>query len=140
MSTQRHTASSNSACFLAYRAAQVNRSDVHHVHPKNYLKSQGRGRVEYNEVADFLLAQSETSIAMGDKPPEKYFAELVARCDVDKKKHAGIRCPPELKANPRVHYLPLSLLDGAVLGCDVFLAERRTLVAKKIGDWFEVLG
>ena len=103
------TASSNSAYFLAYQAAQVkagdkgflsrditvtdlllNRSDVHHVYPKKHLKTQGRSRGEYNQIANFVLAQSEINIAIGDKPPEKYFAELAEQCDGGKKKYGGI--------------------------------------------------
>jgi len=152
------TASSNSAFFLAYQAAQVktgdkgflsrditvndlllNRSDVHHVYPKKHLKSQGKSRGEYNQIANFVLAQSEINIAIGDKPPEKYFAELVAQCDGGKKKYGGITILAELKANLRTHCLPLTLLDGKVPDYDAFLAERRTLMAKKIRDWFEVL-
>ncbi len=152
------TASSNSAFFLAYQAAQVkagdkgflsrditvndlllNRSDVHHVYPKKHLKSQGRSRGEYNQIANFVLAQSEINIGIGDKPPEKYFGELVSQCDSGKKKHGGITSLSELKANLRAHCLPLSLLDGEVPDYHDFLAERRTLMAKKIRDWFEVL-
>lgn len=152
------TASSNSAFFLAYQAAQVksgdkgflsrditvndlllNRSDVHHVYPKKHLKSQGRSRSEYNQIANFVLAQSEINIAIGDKPPEKYFADLVAQCDGGKKKYGGITSLAELKANLSAHCLPQSLLDVEVPDYDAFLAERRTLMARKIRDWFEVL-
>jgi len=86
-----------------------------------------------------VLAQSEINMAIGDKPPEKYFAELTAQCEGGKKKYGGITSLAELKANLRVHCLPLSLLDGEVPDYDAFLAERRTLIAKKIRDWFEVL-
>jgi hypothetical protein len=117
----------------------LDRSDVHHVYPKKHLKSQGRSRGEYNQIANFVLAQSEINIAIGDKPPEKYFADLVAQCDGGKKKYGGITSRAELKANLRAHCRPLSLLDGEVPDYDAFLAERRTLMARKIRDWFEVL-
>jgi hypothetical protein len=152
------TASSNSAFFLAYQAAQVksgdkgflsrditvidlllNRSDVHHVYPKKHLKSQGCSKGQYNQIANFVLAQSEINIAIGDKAPEKYFAELAAQCDGGKKKYGGITSLNEMKANLRAHCLPLSLLDGDVPDYEAFLAERRTLMAKKIRDWFELL-
>lgn len=152
------TASSNSAYFLAYQAAQVkagdkgflsrditvndlllNRSDVHHVYPKKYLKAQGKSRSEYNQIANFVLAQSEINIAIGDKPPEKYFAELVAQCDGGKVKYGGITSLPAIKANLRAHCLPQSLIDGDVPDYDTFLAERRVLMAKKMREWFEKL-
>ena len=103
------TSSSNSPYFLAYQAAQVklgdkgflsrditvldllmNRSDVHHVYPKKHLKAQGLSRGRYNQIANFVLAQSEINIAIGDKAPEKYFEELAEQCDGGKKKYGGI--------------------------------------------------
>jgi len=152
------TASSNSAFFLAYQAAQVkagdkgflsrditvndlllNRSDVHHVYPKKHLKSQGKSRGEYNQIANFVLAQSEINIAIGDKAPEKYFAELAAQCDGGKLRYGGITSLGTLKSNLRAHCVPVELLEGAVPEYDVFLTERRKLMAKKIRDWFEAL-
>lgn len=153
------TASSNSAYFLAFQAALVkagdkgflsrditvqdlllNRSDVHHVYPKKHLKAQGRSRGEYNQIANYVLAQSEINIAIGHKSPEKYFAELAAQCDGGKKKYGGITNLAELEANMRTHCLPPSLLDDEVPDYDKFLSERRALMAKKIRNWFEVLG
>ena len=72
------TSSAQSPYFLAYQAAQVkladkgflsrdisvldllmNRSDVHHVYPRKHLKGQGLSRGRYNQIANFVLAQSE---------------------------------------------------------------------------------
>jgi hypothetical protein len=152
------TASSTSAYFLAYKAAQVkagdkgflsrditvndlllNRSDVHHVYPKRYLKSQGKTKSEYNQIANFVLAQSEINIAIGDKAPEKYFADLATQCDGGKLKYGGITSLSALKTNMRAHCLPLDLLDGEVPEYDDFLAARRALMANKIREWFEAL-
>ena len=82
------TSSGQSPYFLAYKAAQVklgdkgflsrditvqdllmNRSDDHHVYPRNHLKKQGLARGRYNQIANFVLAQSEINIAIGDKAP-----------------------------------------------------------------------
>src|SRR5207302_5765361 len=112
------TSSSISPYFLAYEAAQVkaadkgflsreitvldllmNRTDVHHVYPSNYLKKQGLPRGRYNQIANFVLAQSEINIAIGDKPPEHYFKELAAQIDGGKKKYGGITDARELRNN-----------------------------------------
>jgi len=72
------TSSAQSPYFLAYKAAQakladkgflsrdisvldllLNRTDVHHVYPRNYLKKQGLSRGRYNQIANFVLTQSE---------------------------------------------------------------------------------
>ena len=152
------TSSGQSPYFLAYQAAQVklidkgflsrditaldlllNRSDVHHVFPKKHLKSQGLARGRYNQIANFVLAQSEINIAIGDKAPEKYFGELAEQCAGGKKKYGGITDLSDMKTNLRMHCLPESLLDGLIPSYDVFLEERRRLMALKIKQWFEVL-
>jgi hypothetical protein len=152
------TSSGQSPYFLAYKAAQVklgdkgflsrditvldllmNRSDVHHVYPRNHLKKQGLSRGRYNQIANFVLAQSEINIAIGDKAPERYFKELSEQCAGGKKKYGGITDETELRANLRMSCLPETLLDGGTPTYDDFLEERRKLMAQKIKVWFEAL-
>jgi hypothetical protein len=152
------TSSGQSPYFLAYQAAQVklgdkgflsrditvqdlllNRTDVHHVFPKNYLKAKGLARGRYNQIANFVLAQSEINIAIGDKAPEKYFDELAEQCAGGKKKYGGITKLEAMKDNLRVHCLPESMLEGKILSYEAFLEERRLLMALKIKKWIEVL-
>jgi len=152
------TSSVNSSFFLAYQAAQVklgdkgflsrditvmdlilNKSDVHHVYPKKHLKAQGMTRARYNQVANFVVAQSEINIAIGHKPPEKYFAELAAQCEGGKKKYGGITSLAELRKNLGAHCLPESLVDGEIPEYDEFLQGRRRRMAEKIREWFATL-
>lgn len=117
----------------------MNRSDVHHVYPKQHLKGQGLSRGRYNQIANFVLAQSEINIAIGDKPPEKYFRELAEQVDGGKKKYGGITDESDLRANLRASCIPESMLDGTIPDYDDFLEERRKLMALKIKNWFEAL-
>ncbi|MBX3175698.1 MAG: DUF262 domain-containing protein [Gemmatimonadaceae bacterium] len=152
------TSSAQSPYFLAYKAAQVklgdkgflsrditvldlllNRSDVHHVYPRNHLKQQGLPRGRYNQIANFVLAQSEINIAIGDKSPEQYFAELVAQCHGGAKKYGGITSKDDLRVNLQMHCLPESLLGEGIPDYDSFLETRRRLMALKIKRWFQVL-
>jgi hypothetical protein len=152
------TSSAQSPYFLAYQAAQVklgdkgflsrditvndllmNRSDVHHVFPRNHLKGQGVTRGRYNQIANFVLAQSEINIAIGAKAPDKYFAELAEQAAGGTKKYGGITGVPAMKTNLRMHCLPESLLDGTVPAYDDFLEARRQMMALKIKRWFESL-
>ncbi len=152
------TSSSNSPYFLAYKAAQVkladkgflsrditvldllmNRSDVHHVFPRNHLKKQGLLRGRYNQIANFVLAQSEINIAIGDKSPEKYFAQLAEQCAGGEVRYGGITKKAQLIENLRMHCLPESMLDGNPPDYDEFLENRRELMALKIKEWFELL-
>jgi hypothetical protein len=152
------TSSGQSPYFLAYQAAQVkfgdkgflsrditvhdllmNRCDVHHVFPRNHLKKQGLARGRYNQIANFVLAQSEINIAIGDQAPEKYFRDLAEQCAGGKKRYGGITQLDDLKANLRMHCLPEALLKDETPAYDEFLEQRRQLMALKIKQWFEVL-
>lgn len=152
------TSSASSPYFLVYQAAQVklgdlgflsrditvrdlllNRSDVHHVYPRNHLKNQGLTRGRYNQIANFVLAQSEINIAIGDKAPEVYFAELADQCNGGAKKYGGITDMAEMRANLRMSCLPETLLDGEIPDFGDFLEARRKLMAAKIKTYFEGL-
>jgi hypothetical protein len=152
------TSSSTSPYFLAYKAAQaklgdkgflsrditvrdllLNRTDVHHVFPRNHLKKNGLQRGRYNQIANFVLAQSEINIAIGDKAPDIYFAELQDQVSGGKKRYGGITSKAELQANLEKNCIPDSMLDGGIKTYDDFLAARRLLMANKIKVWFEGL-
>lgn len=152
------TSSMNSPYFLAYQAAQVkmgdkgflsrditvldllmNRSDVHHVYPRNHLKKHGVTRNRYNQIANFVLAQSEINIAIGEKSPDQYFGELAEQVAGGKKRYGNIVNRDEMLANFRMNCLPASLLDGEIPAYEDILEQRRRLMAQKIRAWFEAL-
>ncbi|MDP7152636.1 MAG: DUF262 domain-containing protein [Paracoccaceae bacterium] len=152
------TSSGSSPYFLVYQAAQaklgdlgflsrditvrdllLNRSDVHHVYPRNLLKKQGMTRGRYNQIANFVLAQSEINIGIGDRAPEVYFGEIMNQCNGGPKKHGGITDLEELRANLAMSCLPESLLTGEAPDYGDFLEMRRKLMAQKIKTYFEGL-
>ena len=151
---QQMVTSSENPYFLVYKAVQVkagdrgflssditvrdlilNRSDVHHIYPKNYLKNMGLSRSQYNQIANYAVAQSEINIAIGDTQPVVYFAELRDQCSGGAKKYGGTDNEADMKANFRSNCIPDSMLD-AVPSYDDFLALRRILMAKKMKDYF----
>ena len=155
---QMDTSSSTSPFFHCYRAAQVklgdlgflsrditvrdlllNRSDVHHVFPRNHLKKKGLARGRYNQIANFVIAQSEINIAIGDRDPKTYFKELAEQCAGGSKKYGGITKRKEMEENFLMSCLPVELLDGGFTDYDEFLKERRKLMAQKIKTWFNSL-
>lgn len=155
---QMDTSSSSSPYFAVYQAAQVklgdrgflsrditcrdlllNRCDLHHVYPRNHLKKQGLQKGRYNQIANFVLAQSEINIAIGDKAPEIYFKELAEQCDGGVKKYGGITDRAEMIDNLRINCLPESMIDGAIPSFDSFLDQRRKMMALRIKAYFEGL-
>ena len=152
------TSSINSPYFLCYEAAQaklgdkgflsrdiavpdllLNRADVHHVYPRQYLKDKGLSRGIYNQIANYVVAQSEINIAIGAKSPAAYFAELAEQSKGGPKKYGGITDRDELVANLRMNCIPESMLDGDIKDFKPFLEERRKLMAMKMKGWFEAL-
>ena len=155
---QMDTASTKSPYFMAYQAAQVksddkgflsrdikvhdlllNRSDVHHVYPRKHLKGKGMTKGKYNQIANFVLAQSEINIAIGGKAPEFYFKEIAEQCHGGKKKYGGITDELVMRENLKANCIPDSMLDGIIPEYEEFLEKRRKLMALKIKDWFESL-
>ena len=154
---QMDTSSGNSPYFLAYQAAQVkaqdrgflseaitvadlllNRTDVHHVYPADFLKKQGLTRSRYNQIANFVLAQTEINIAISNTDPQVYFARLRQQVtgDTSEKTYGGIRDEAELRENLRAHCIPAAMLDGPLLPYGDFLEQRRKLMALKLKHWF----
>jgi hypothetical protein len=153
------TSSANSPSFRVFQAAQVklgdkgflsrditvqdlilNASDVHHVFPKGYLKKErGLSRSQYNQIANFVLAQSEINIAIGNKPPAVYFPQLLDQCSGGKKRYGGITDGDQLDENMQQHCIPKEVFGNLGEDYQEFLEERRRLMAKRIKKYFATL-
>lgn len=124
---------------ITVRDLLLNRSDVHHVFPKNYLKGRGFSAARYNQVANFVIAQSEINIAIGDKAPDVYFSELVDQCSGGSPRYGGIADIDEMRTNLETNCVPASVLNGSIPDYDDFLEERRKMMAEKIHLYFKSL-
>ena len=152
------TSSINSPYFHCYQAAQVklgdkgflsrditvtdlllNRADVHHVYRRQYLKDQSLTKGMYNQIANYVIAQSEINISIGAKSPAVYFKEFIEQCNGSSKKYGGITDKSEMLANLAMNCIPEAMLDGQINDYSDFLVERRKLMALKVKAWFEVL-
>jgi len=155
---QMETSSSTSPYFLVFKAAQVklndkgflsrditvpdlimNQSDVHHLFPRNHLKKKGLNRGRYNQIGNYAITQSEINIAIGDKAPSIYFKELSDQCQGGSKKYGAITSLVELKANLTEHCIPESVFGKLAEDYDLFLEERRKLMAARIRFYFDKL-
>lgn len=114
----------------------LNKSDVHHIFPKNHLKKMGLNRGQYNQIANYAIAQSEINIAIGHKAPSIYFSQLMEQSSGGKRYYGAITSPEEMKANFAMHCIP----EGIELKNDsdytAFLETRRRLMAQKIKKYY----
>jgi len=153
-----NTSTSSSPYFRAFRAAQIkfgdlgflsrdikvvdlilNKSDVHHIYPRNHLKKLGLNRGRYNQIANYAITQSEINISIGDKPPTQYFTDLLNQSKSKKIKYGGIIDINELKENLQQHCIPEDVLTSTGMDYDSFLEERRKLMAAKLKKYFNLL-
>jgi hypothetical protein len=152
------TSSINSPYFRAYQAAQVklgdkgflsrdipvrelieHRSDVHHIFPRDVLKKAGMTRGQYNQVANYVVAQSEINIQIGNKEPAVYFGQLAEQVCGGVRRYGNITHPDTLGENLVMNCIPAGIEHMTVADYPVFLAERRKLMAQKIRTYFEGL-
>ncbi len=114
--------------------------DIHHVFPRSYLKDKhGFQSGRYNQIANYVVMQSEINIAIGAKPPSTYFSSLWEQCRTKEPRYGGITDPHELQENLAAHCIPEGMDTASIEGYDMFLQRRRKLMAAKIRDYYRKL-
>ena len=155
---QMDTAVASSPYFNVFLASQVREDDkgflsrdlkvrdllegqwhIHHVFPRSYLKKHGFPRSRYNQIANYVMMQSEINIAVGNLPPSTYFAEMETQCRTGDTSYGGITDLDQLRENLDTHCIPPGMDTVGIEDFDTFLQERRELMAFKIRDYYEML-
>lgn len=153
-----NTSAGNSPYFNVFRAAQVKlqdkgflsrdisvselityRSDIHHVFPRDLLKKEGMSRGQYNQIANYVIAQSEINIQIGNKPPAVYFKQIFEQSNGGSHYYGNITDPNELRENLVMNCIPEGIEHMTVHDYSAFLAARRKLMAQKIRTYFDTL-
>lgn len=117
-----------------------NRGDVHHIYPKNYSKQSGLSKSKYNQIANFALTQTEINIAIKDRAPSIYFSEIWDQVNGGKLKYGGITSESVLRNNLITNCIPMALLDEGEMDYELFLSDRRSLMAARMREHFLNLG
>ncbi len=112
---------------------------IHHLFPRAYLQEHGFRRGRYNQIANYVVTQSEINIAIGKRPPATYFAELGEQCRNGTTRYGGINDIDQLRANSDAHCIPPGMETASTESYDTFLRERRKLMASKIRDYYNAL-
>ncbi len=115
------------------------KSDVHHIFPREYLKKNGLKRSQYNQIANYVVAQSEINISIGNKEPRQYFGHLLEQCRGGTARYGCITSQEELRRNLEMQCIPDGIERMTVDDYQSFLTERRKLMAQKIRSYFEGL-
>ena len=122
---------------IGVRELLEHRGDLHHIFPRDYLKKQLRlTQARYNQVANYVYTQQETNIAIGNKPPAVYMADVVRQCETGQTVYGGITSLDALRRNLAQNAVPEVLLEPDVGDYDAFLDARRELMARRIRDYY----
>lgn len=144
--------------FQVYRAAQVKlndkgflshtitvrelveqKSDIHHIFPRDVLKKAGMSRGQYNQIANYVVAQSEINIAISNKEPAVYFQQLLDQCNGGSLVYGSITDLHDLQLNLAMNCIPAGMEHMTIADYRSFLVSRRKLMAAKIKTYFESL-
>lgn len=116
------------------------RGDIHHLFPRDFLKKNGLPRGQYNQIANYVYMQSEINIKVGNKPPKKYFNEVIQQIEEEgANKISGINNIQELEKNLAMNCIPLEIKDMEFDDYQDFLSKRRILMAQKIKEYYNSL-
>lgn len=114
--------------------------DIHHVVPKDYLQKNGYpDRRDYNQVGNFVLTETSINIAISNKPPQRYIAEVEEQARTGVLTLGEIIDRSDLSRNLRENALPKTLGEVTAATYPEFLADRRKLMATKIREYYERL-
>lgn len=157
--TQKLTTSSNSAPALhVFWAAQAKandkgflsrdisvkemieqRGDIHHIFPKQFLKSNGFTQSQYNQIANYTYVQQEINIKIGKQEPKEYMGAILEQCKSKDLKLGGIDSVEELNENLNINCIPTNLPSLTKDDYHEFLSDRRVLMASKIKEYYQGL-
>lgn len=115
------------------------RGDIHHIFPKDYLMKKYNSRSDYNQIANYVYAQQEINIKIGNKSPKQYFGELNTQIETGKLKYGNITTKDQLLKNLEKHCIPTETMEMEIDDYFGFLTLRRKLMAKKIEKYYKSL-
>lgn len=124
---------------LTVRDLLEGQRNIHHIFPRSYLQKHGVPRSRYNQIANYVIMQSEINIAISDRPPSEYFSDLKTQCQSGDSLIGGITDATQLKHNLSDHCIPADMYNVTIEDYDSFLRERRKLMAHNIRLYYSSL-
>ena len=93
-------------------------------------------RWKYNQIANYVIMQSETNIQVGDRAPSVYLNEVHEQIQSRELKYGGIDNIESLSENFKQNCIPEDVISMDVDDYENFLVQRRKLMAKKIKTYY----
>ncbi len=115
------------------------KGDIHHLFPREYMKKNGFSRGKYNQIANYVYMQSEINIQVGSKSPKEYFKKILTQIEKNKFHYGAITSESDLYSNLEMNCIPATIIEMEYDSYELFLAQRRVLIAQKIKEYYNSL-
>ena len=113
------------------------RGDIHHIFPKDYLMKNGIANKQmYNQIANFVMLQTEINIKVSNKSPNEYMGQVIEQCNGQENVYGLISNMEDLNKNLEENAVPKEFVNMTFENYQEFLAKRRVLMANKIKDFY----
>lgn len=135
-------AADNTLFTKGFKVADVigNVGDIHHIFPKAYLRKEINAPQRlHNQIANYTYLEKRINIAIGEKSPGEYFSQARTAIIEGKPYFGDISDEETLASSLKTNCIPEGVFHMTAEDYETFLAERRTLMAQKIRQYFEGL-
>lgn len=117
---------------ISIEALIANRGDIHHLFPKKYLQNNGHNlRNDYNQIANYVMTQSEINIRIKDDAPNVYMKKVLDQIDNQDPYIGAITTKEGLEESFKQNCIPEEFVNYTVDHYFDFLHKRRYLMAQK---------
>lgn len=114
--------------------------DIHHIVPKDYLQKNGfPDRGDYNQVANYVMAETSINISISNKPPAIYMDEVESQIGSGVLRLGEITDADDLSRNLAENAVPAWVGEVDAERYRDFLTERRKLMAARIKAYYLAL-
>lgn len=122
---------------ISVDALIANRGDIHHLFPKKYLQNNGHNsRNDYNQIANYVMTQSEINIRIKDDAPNVYMKKVLEQIETQNPYIGAITSKEGLEESFRQNCIPNEFANYTVENYFEFLQQRRYLIAQKIKEYY----
>lgn len=122
---------------ISIEALIANRGDIHHLFPKKYLQNNGHNlRNDYNQIANYVMTQSEINIRIKDDAPNVYMKKVVDQIDNQDPYIGAITTKEALEESFKQNCIPEEFVNYTVDHYFDFLHKRRYLMAQKMKEYY----
>ena len=122
---------------ISIEALIANRGDIHHLFPKKYLQNNVHNlRNDYNQIANYVMTQSEINIRIKDDAPNVYMKKVLDQIDNQDPYIGAITTKEGLEESFKQNCIPEEFVNYTVENYFEFLQQRRYLMAQKIKEYY----